>query len=94
MTREEAQISLATLKRYMSGGGVVDRKADEAIDMAIKALEEPEIIRCKDCKRFVSKVWLTGSGSVDVEGHCGRTGIGVTPHYFCSLAERRTNESD
>ena len=50
MTREEAQISLAKLKRYMSGGGVVDRKANEALDMAIKALEQPEIIRCKDCK--------------------------------------------
>ncbi len=41
MTREEAQISLAKLKRYMSGGGVVDKKANEALDMAIKALEQP-----------------------------------------------------
>lgn len=44
MTRAEAQISLAKLKQYMSGGGVVDRKANEAIDMAIKALEEPQWI--------------------------------------------------
>lgn len=42
MTREEAQIALANLKRYMSGGGVADRGTDKAINMAIKALEQPE----------------------------------------------------
>ncbi len=42
MTRAEAQISLAKLKQYMSGGGVVDRKANEALDMAIEALRQPE----------------------------------------------------
>ena len=35
----EATNTLANLKRYISGGGVVDRKASEAIDMAIRALE-------------------------------------------------------
>ena len=48
MTRAEAQILLAKLKRYMSGGGVVDRKANEALDMAIKALGEPQWIPCKE----------------------------------------------
>ena len=45
MTREEAQISLAKLKRYISGGGVVDRKANEAIDMAISVLGQPKRVR-------------------------------------------------
>lgn len=40
MTREEAINSLANFKRYISGCGVVDRKANEAIDMAIEALKE------------------------------------------------------
>ena len=35
----EATSTLANLKRYISGGGVVDRKASEAINMAIRALE-------------------------------------------------------
>lgn len=35
----EAANTLANLKRYISGGGVVDRKASEAINMAIRALE-------------------------------------------------------
>lgn len=35
----EATNTLANLKRYISGGGVVDKKASEAINMAIRALE-------------------------------------------------------
>ena len=39
MTREEAINILGNFKRYISGGGVTDRKANEAIDIAIEALE-------------------------------------------------------
>ena len=39
MTREEAIDTLGNFKRYISGGGVTDRKANKAIDMAIEALK-------------------------------------------------------
>lgn len=39
MTREEAINTLGNFKRYISGGGVTDRKANKAIDMAIDALQ-------------------------------------------------------
>ena len=39
MTREEAINTLGNFKRYISGGGVTDLKANEAIDMAIEALQ-------------------------------------------------------
>lgn len=42
MTNEEAKIALANLKRYMSGGGVIDRETNKAIDMAIDALGKSE----------------------------------------------------
>jgi len=42
MTNQEAQTALANLKRYMSGGGAVDRVTNKAIDMAIEALKQPE----------------------------------------------------
>ena len=42
MTTKEAQIALANLKLYISGGGAVDRSTNKAIDMAIKALWESE----------------------------------------------------
>lgn len=34
MTREEAINTLGNFKRYISGGGVTDRKANKTIDMA------------------------------------------------------------
>lgn len=88
MTKEEAINELNYIKESFA-------KCDlsyEAIDMAIKTLEDSEIIKCKDCKRFVSKVWLTGSGSVDVEGHCGWVKTEVMPHDFCSYAIRREDD--
>ena len=39
MTREDAINTLGNFKRYISGGGVTDRKANKAIDMAIEALQ-------------------------------------------------------
>lgn len=45
MTNKEAQIILANLKQYISGGGVVDRGTNQAIDMAIKALEKGNNMR-------------------------------------------------
>ena len=51
MTREEAIKTLANFKRYISGGGVIDAKANEALDMAIKALEkqDDEPVGCYGC---------------------------------------------
>ena len=47
MTNQEAQNALANLKRYMSGGGAVDRVTNKAIDIAIEALgAQPE--PCED----------------------------------------------
>ena len=39
ITREEAINTLARFKRYISGGGVVDLKANKALDMVIEALK-------------------------------------------------------
>ena len=43
MTREEAINTLGNFKRYISGGGVTDRKANKAIDMAIEALQSEPV---------------------------------------------------
>ena len=40
MTKQEAINTLANFKRYISGGVVIDAKANEALDMAIEALSE------------------------------------------------------
>ena len=46
MTREEAIREMLFAKREV----IADSYIDRAYDVAIKALEQPEIIRCKDCK--------------------------------------------
>ncbi len=63
MTTEEAKILLANLKRYMSGGGVIDRNANKAIDMAIEALKhhEPHWIPCNKKLPTKSDIYLVSS---------------------------------
>ena len=50
-----------------------------------KRQEQPEIIRCKDCKEF--RRWI----DTDIE-FCDRTENRVSENDFCSMAERRTDE--
>lgn len=40
MTNEDAVNMIGQLRMYISGGGVIDRKLDEAVQMAIDALKE------------------------------------------------------
>lgn len=53
-------------------------KEHEPFNKAIKALEQPEIIRCWECK------WHEGTN------FCGNFNvIGFYPNDYCSLAERK-----
>ncbi len=80
-----------------------DNNAD-ALEMAVEALEQPEIIYCKDCAHYHTDVF---------GGELGRTGIWkniivahnacdrwtkdmncVDPDGFCFLAERRAENAD
>lgn len=71
MTREEAIKCLIDAKEefaYFHNHCV-------AFDMAIKALEQPEIIRCKDCEYWgefpdYRSFCLDGAKSYDPEGFC------------------------
>ena len=49
MTREEAIIDLNALKFILDNDQYTD-EIEEALDTAISALQQPEIVRCKDCK--------------------------------------------
>lgn len=52
MTRKEAIKTLANFKRYISGGGVTDLKANEALDMAMDAIvAQGNPIICPRCGR-------------------------------------------
>ena len=74
MTREEAKREILFAKREV----MADSWIDKAYDVAIKALEQPEIIRCNDCMH---------NGSFDTD--CPIDWAGKD---YCNFAERRTDE--
>ena len=82
MTREEA---IARIKDHMSVHKIYEErvvKITEALNMAISALEQPEIIRCKNCKYYRQYD--------DQDDLCVYTMTSVKTDDYCSYAERRT----
>ena len=84
MTREEAiqkiQNDLKLHHDYLSG----DYR--KALRIAIEALQQPEVIRCKDCKyrneyQFPPKY--------DIKNYCEKHEKVTSVENFCSWAERK-----
>ena len=91
MTREEA---ITRIQEHMIIHKMNEPRAiyiSEALDMAIKALEQPTIIRCKDCK-FAH---LTYDGDVK---YCDvwspDESIYIDGDNFCSSAERKVDNKE
>lgn len=69
-----------------------DAEILEALDMAIKALEQPKIIHCRECKHWTNNI---GDSRLR-DNYCNEAAHGF--HYrccgddYCSYAERMTNE--
>ena len=69
----------------------------QAIEMAIEALEEPKIIRCKNCKYWIpydwmfSEVWQSKNIADYSENEigCKYCDMSMKANDFCSRAERR-----
>lgn len=81
MTIEKAIVALRCLCILAE-----EQEAKEAIRMAIKALKQPEIIRCKDCKYCVDY----GMGGYYCESEdIVPVGNYVEPDGFCNFAGRR-----
>lgn len=83
MTREEAIKGLKVLAKDFSGY----RPNEEMFNMAIEVLEQPEIIRCKDCKWGKEKCSITYQKYLICENSWSRPIRNVDD--FCSRAERR-----
>lgn len=71
----------------------------DAVDVAISALKQPEIIHCKDCKHYHEDIWgdeIGHPGIPIILGHemCDFWGSGCKTRAdaFCSFAERRTKD--
>ena len=77
--------------------GCPDCEIKDSIKLAIKALEEPEIIHCKDCKYFELNHWETVMDIPLIVSHCicKRWGQNmnemtqVDENGYCFLAEEK-----
>ena len=49
-----------------------------AVDMAIEALKEPEIVHCKDCRHWDKEIM-----------YCNHTGMQIEPDGYCVYGERK-----
>ena len=69
-----------------------------AIEMAIEALKEPQIIRCKNCKHWIpydwmfSEIWESKNIADYPEDNigCDCCDMAMKANDFCSRGERRT----
>ena len=50
----------------------------KALNMAIEALREPEIVHCKDCKHWDKEIM-----------YCNHTGMQIEPDGYCVYGERK-----
>lgn len=87
MTREEAIHELSTIFGY----GFYNERVDEALNMAIDALEQEPIIYCKDCKYCDINITISKSvtGEVIDVNECIRFHKYVDEDDYCSFAERK-----
>ena len=98
MTNEEA---INILKSKMDGSVDTSYEWAEKVRLAIKALEQPEIIRCKDCKKHNVKVGFDENfHTVWKEDACplvdwrGKAKGHEFDYQYCVYAERREGRND
>lgn len=89
MTREEAIMKLQKQKAEYLEEWVDFSGVAEAYDMAIKALTQPEIIRCKDCKNW-DTTWQNDWAKN--YHYCPLIDGTRNGDWYCADAERITNE--
>ena len=81
MTNEERQRAIEWFKRRT----VMMAGAKRMYDLAVEALEQPEIIRCKDCD------WWTKQ-EASLQGRCALSGTYPTGAWYCANARERGEE--
>ena len=85
MTKVEAINRIKEFGLYHAIGDLpFSTKTVRAFEMAIKALEQPEIIYCKDCTHY------NAGFECLIEGY----GIERNPDWYCADAERIEGENE
>ena len=91
MNGKEAIKMLRTIKRTVC---LRNQKFYEAIDVAIKTLEQPEITYCKDCAFSHRYIDFDGSNWIECQNPNGLNRDVTDDGYCYAGAERRTDEQN
>ena len=91
MTIEEAIKVLRTESVEIGGNAVSVCRFCEAMDMAVKALEDVPVVRCRECKHWKPTGSKAGNSFSDMEyiGGCEFTKYCRRESDFCSYGERK-----
>ena len=74
-------------EEYRKSDSNIQNETVIALGMAIKALEQPKIVRCKDCRWFLQRFVS--------EGRCIKNGNEYhKPDWFCADGKRKGNPHD
>lgn len=92
MTTKEAIKLLRRMQEPEAFDPQINEAAFNALDMAIKALVQPEIIYCKECKHYKTHIDCVGGEYNGCEAWTDNGNeMEVEPDDFCSYAERKTD---
>mgnify|MGYP003496303735 CR=1 FL=1 len=80
MTRKEA---IKWQEAFKKTYGNLPPEATEACDMAIEALQEPDIVHCKDCK-----YWLRTRIGEEELNQCGLAGYLIGGRGYCLYGKK------
>ena len=91
MTNEEAIKVLRTESVEIGGNAVSVCRFWEALDMAVKALEDVHVVRCRECKHWKPSGSKAGNSFSDMEyiGGCEFTKYCRRESDFCSYGDRK-----
>ena len=89
ITVDEAISKLRLFQRLIASRQWEDKECVVALEMGIRALQQPQIIRCKDCK-FYHKPEIGFT-----MGDCTRrtSWYSVLENEFCSLARQKDGDT-
>lgn len=92
ITREDA-ISIMNVIVHMLEPQYDTDRVEDAVAMATEALEQPEIIRCKDCDEWQrGKSSLSGARCCSDEGLCCNWRVLTGENFYCGDARKRINK--
>lgn len=93
MTRETQIDCLCRLKAHLNNGVIIspwNKEFTEALDMAIEALKQPEIVTCKTCIHWIRGYTKPPIGKIEMH-YCPMVDYSTEENYFCPDGERGEN---